>query len=117
MSFNKFIQTFSSGNIFLIPIDDEYDNHNNHSFPSYTKTKSHFDFSNESSPSNSNLSFHSSPEICETKKLQTQNIFRGNLSQIIYNLKNKTKEDYINLLIKNYHKENKILYSNFEHRS
>lgn len=113
MSFTKYCQLFSSGNIFLIPIDDEY-NQNNRSFPDYNQINIHFPLSQESSPSNTNISFNSFSDILEIRKLQTENIFKGNLFQKIQTFKTKVKEDYINMLISNYHRDNKIFFSNSE---
>ena len=118
MSSNKFIESFSSGSIFLIPIDDEYNynNNNNNSFQIHSKTRSRFNFSNTSSPNNSKPLCHSSSEIFESHKLQTYNIFQGNLTEKIQTLKAKTKEDYINILVRDYLKENKLVDEHYKHR-
>jgi hypothetical protein len=115
MSFTKFLESFSSGSIFLIPIDDEY-NPNNNSFHFRPKTRSRFNFSDTSSPNNSKPLCHSSSEIYETHTLQTYNIFQGNLKEKIQTLKAKTKEDYINILLTNSLKENKLVDVHYKHR-
>ena len=96
MSSNTFIESFCSGSIFLIPIDVEYNNNNN---LFQIRTKSRFNFSTTSSLNNSKPLFHSSFEIIDNHKLQTYNIFQGNLTEKIQSLKAKTKEDYINILL------------------
>ena len=98
MSFSKYHQIFSLDNIFLIPIDDTYHQHHKSAL-SYTHDDSNDGDSDvllteDSSSRHSNCS-------CEGKTLQTQNIFKGNLTQKINSLKTKTKEDYIHLFITN----------------
>ena len=102
MSFSKYHQIFSLDNIFLIPVDDTYHQHNK----SFLNDNSDIILTEEYSPIHSNFGL-------EVKTLQTQNIFKGNFTQKIKSLKTKTKEDYIHLCITNndYNNNNNYIFN------